>query len=114
MIAGKPAITEYWTKRRAEVIDSISFSNPIYLPIKVNAPQSIEAPGIWVLSWYMVNAKYKVSGKRMIQWIHSDSHFNENGKADRLIQYIDNDKIKAAMEKIIKLQPTAFKFIRRA
>jgi hypothetical protein len=89
----------YWTKRRAEVIDSISFSNHIYLPININPSQSIEAPGIWVLSWYMVNAKYKSSGKRMIQWIHTDTHFNENGQVDRLIQYVDNDKIKAAMKK---------------
>jgi hypothetical protein len=98
-LAGKPAITQYWTKRRAEVIDSISFSNHIFLPIKVNNPQSVEAPGIWVLSWYMINAKYKPSGKRMVQWSHADAHFNADGKIDRLIQYLDMAKVNAAMKK---------------
>ena len=48
-LAGKAAITAYWKKRRGEVIDSISFLNQIWLPIKVNQPQSVEQPGIWII-----------------------------------------------------------------
>jgi hypothetical protein len=74
-IAGKTAINEYWKKRRTEVIDSITFANDIWLPVKINQPQSVEAPGTWLLGWYQVHAKYK-TGKSMTQWIHVDMHFN--------------------------------------
>ena len=97
-LAGKAAISEYWTKRRTEVIDSITFSNEIVLPIKVNTPQSVEAPGVWVLTWYQIHAKYK-TGKYMDQWSHTDTHFNADGKIDRVIQYIDRAVIKAAETK---------------
>lgn len=97
-LVGKAAISDYWKKRRTEVIDSISFSNEIYLPIKVNKPQSIEQAGVWVLSWYATNAKYK-TGKRMIQWIHADMHFDANDKIDRVIMYLDRVPIAAAMSK---------------
>ena len=73
-LAGKAAITEYWTKRRTEFLDSLSFSNEIWLPVKVNQPQSVEAPGAWLLAWYQVNAKYK-NGNKMVQWMHLDFHF---------------------------------------
>ena len=98
-VAGKAAITTYWKKRRTEVIDSISFSSDIWLPVKVNTPQQpIQAPGIWLLGWYKVDAKYK-TGKRMTQWIHTDMHFDANDKIDRVIQYLDRAPINAAMKK---------------
>lgn len=97
-LAGKAAIAAYWKKRRTEVIDSLTYANPIFLPIKVNQPQSVEQPGVWLLSWYQVTAKYK-SGKSMTQWIHTDMHFDANDKIDRVIQYIDMDKVKAAAVK---------------
>lgn len=97
-LAGKKAIADYWNKRRTEVIDSITFSNRIFLPVKVNKPQSIEAPGTWVLCWYQTNAKYK-TGKKMTQWIHTDLHFDANDKIDRLIQYVDRVPINEAMKK---------------
>ena len=97
-LAGKEAISEFWTKRRTEVIDSITFTNAIFLPIKVNTPQSVEAPGNWVLTWYKIHAKYK-TGKYMDQWSHTDSHFNAEGKIDRVIQYIDFVPIQAAQAK---------------
>jgi hypothetical protein len=97
-LAGKPAITAYWKKRRTEVIDSINFKNEIWLPIKVNQPQSVEQPGVWLLSWYLTSAKYK-TGKRMSQWIHTDSHFDANDKIDRVIQYLDRAPINAATKK---------------
>ena len=64
-IVGKPAISAYWTQRRTEVIDSISFDHDIWLPVKVNTPANeMQAPGIWLLGWYRTTAKYK-NGKSM-------------------------------------------------
>lgn len=97
-LAGKKAITDYWKNRRANVIDSITFTNRVFLPVKVNKPQSIEQPGNWVLCWYLTSAKYK-TGKSMHQWIHTDIHFDANDKIDRLIQYVDRSLINAASAK---------------
>ena len=98
-LKGKEAITDYWTKRRKDVVDSLKYSKDIWLPIKVNTPQSVEAPGVWLLSWYMVEAKYKATGKKMVQWMHMDWHFNSADKIDRVIQYLDRAPINAAMTK---------------
>lgn len=98
-LAGKAAISEYWTKRRSEVIDSLTYTKHIFLPIKVNKPQSVEAPGIWVLGWWQTTAKYKTTGKKMTQWIHTDTHFNADGKIDRVIQYIDMAVVNKALTK---------------
>jgi hypothetical protein len=97
-LAGKAAISAYWKKRRGEVIDSITFSNQIWLPIKVNQPQSVEQPGTWLLGWYFTQAKYK-TGKKMAQWVHTDMHFDANDKIDRVIQYLDRAPINAATKK---------------
>lgn len=97
-VAGKAAVVQYWKDRRGNTIDSIAFSNDIWLPVKVNQPQANEEAGVWLLSWYGVNAKYK-TGKRMIQWIHTAQHFDANDKVDRVIQYLDRVPINAAMAK---------------
>jgi SnoaL-like domain len=97
-VVGKAAITAYWKKRRGDVIDSINFTNDIWLPIKVNQPQRMEQPGVWLLSWYFTSAKYK-TGKKMSQWIHTDYHFDGNDKIDRVIQYLDRAPINAAIKK---------------
>jgi hypothetical protein len=97
-IVGKAAVVDYWKKRFADVIDSIAFSNQIWLAVEVKNPQSIEQPGVWLMSWYMVDSKYK-TGKRMVQWIHTDMHFDANDKVDRVIQYLDRMPIAAAMKK---------------
>ncbi|MBI2729849.1 MAG: nuclear transport factor 2 family protein [Sphingobacteriales bacterium] len=97
--AGKAAISAYWKKRRTEVLDSISFSGDIWLPVKVNTPQqNVQLPGIWLLAWYKVDAKYK-TGKKMTQWIHTDMHFDANDKIDLVIQYLDRALINEAMKK---------------
>ena len=99
-ISGKAAIAEYWKKRRKEDIDSLTFLMPVFLPIKVNVPQQPNiATGNWVLSWYLVEAKYKKSGKKMKQWMHTDMHFDSNNKVDRLIHYLDRSVIAAAEKK---------------
>ena len=94
-LAGKAAIADYWKKRRTDIIETLTYSNHIFLPLKVNKPQSVEAPGIWLLGWYQVNAKYK-TGKTMSQWIHADSHFNADDKIDRMIIYLDRASINQA------------------
>lgn len=96
-LAGKEAIAKYWTDRRANALDSITFSHDIWLPLKVNQPQNDRvAPGVWLLSWYQVDAKYK-NGNKMTQWIHTTMHFNDAGKIDRVIQYLDRAPINKAM-----------------
>jgi hypothetical protein len=98
-IVGKKAITDYWKDRRMNVIDSIKFSNDIWLPIKVNTPQrGPDVPGVWLLSWYQVNVKYK-SAKSLSFWVHTDFHFDSNDKIDRAVQYIDRAPINAAVGK---------------
>ncbi|MBK8518520.1 MAG: nuclear transport factor 2 family protein [Saprospiraceae bacterium] len=98
-IVGKPAITEYWTNRRTKVMDSISFAYDIWLPVKVNTPANeMQAPGVWLLGWYQVTAKYK-TGKSMTQWVHTDLHFDASDKIDIVIQYLDRTPIAAAMAK---------------
>lgn len=97
-LVGKPAISEYWKKRMTDAIETISFSNEIWLPVKINQPQSEEAPGNYVLGWYDVTAKYK-SGKSMTQSIHSVQHFDANDKIDFVLQYLDRAPINAAQSK---------------
>jgi hypothetical protein len=97
-LVGKPAIASYWKQRRANVIETIKFSDAIWLPIMVNTPQSVEAKGVWLLGWYKTTAKYR-NGKEMTQWIHTDYHFDSNDKVDRVIQYIDRAAIATAMKK---------------
>jgi len=94
-LVGKPAIYDYYAERRGAYIESLRFTDHIYLPVRVHTPQSIEAPGIWVLSWYRMDAVYK-SGETVSQWIHNDLHFNDDGKVDRVVQFIDRGVIPSA------------------
>ena len=72
---GKAAISGYWKKRRAEVIDSLSYSSQVWLPMKVDkAMTEGQLTGNYVLSWNTVHAKYK-SGKSMSQRMHMVYHF---------------------------------------
>src|SRR5215470_17564440 len=98
-LAGKKAIADYWKNRRGTVIDSIKFSNDIWLPLKVNTPQKgPDMPGVWLLSWYQVNVKYK-NGQKLQFWVHNDFHYNENDKVDVAVQYLDRAPINAALAK---------------
>jgi hypothetical protein len=98
-LAGKAAITDYWKQRRGKVIDSITFTNDIWLPIKVNQPQKgPDLPGVWLLSWYQTNVKYK-NGKKLSFWVHTDNHYDANDKIDRTVQYLDRAPINKALGK---------------
>jgi hypothetical protein len=98
-LTGKAAITDYWKKRRTDVIDSMAFSGDIWMPVKVNKSQAPgHLTGNYVLSWYTINVKYK-TGKSMKQKIHTVYHFNADNKIDRFYQYLDRVPIIAAMAK---------------
>jgi len=97
-LIGKPAIDKFWRERRTNVIETLSFKNDIWLPIHVNKPQQNEQPGVWLLSWYLVTAKYK-GGSSMTQWMHILYHFDANGKIDEVNQFVDSKPIQAAMTK---------------
>lgn len=95
-VIGKKALKEYYAGRW-KLIDSISFSSPIKLPLQVNESQQpqVAPPGKWVLYWVMTNVKYK-NGKKLAFWQHSVNHFNDAGKIDFVGQYIDRYPIMQA------------------
>jgi hypothetical protein len=96
-LVGKEAISKYWTNRRSKVIDSLSYENDIWLPMKVNTPQKgPDMPGIWLLNWVQIHVKYK-NGAKLTFWVHTDYHFNNADKIDRAIQYIDRAPINKAL-----------------
>jgi len=92
-LVGKAAIANYWKDRRTKLIDSVTFLNDIWLPIKVNTPQrGPDMKGVWLLGWRQVMVKYK-NGKKLGFWVHADAHFDGNDKIDRVIEYIDRAPI---------------------
>ena len=97
-IAGKAAIASYWKDRILNVIESVNFSNEIWLPVKTIKAQANEQTGTWLLGWYWTSAKYK-TGKSMAQAMQIDLHFNDAGKIDHVYSYLDRAPINAAMAK---------------
>ena len=98
-LAGKKAITDYWKNRRMNVIDSISISNDIWLPIKVNTPQKgPDIPGVWLMVWSQTDVKYKKGGK-LTFWVHNLHHFDANDKIDRTLSFVDFAPINKALGK---------------
>lgn len=97
-LAGKKAIVDYWKNRMSNVIETMKLENDIWMPIKVNKPQrpGHDMEGTWLLGWYQFNTKYK-NGKSLSGWTHVDMHYDNNGKVDRAIQYIDRAPINAAL-----------------
>jgi hypothetical protein len=95
-LVGKQAVKDYYTGRFA-VIDNISFSNDIFLPLmSQQSPNGgVTAAGKWMLHWYMVDVKYK-NGKSLNFWVHTASHYNDAGKIDQIAQYIDRKPIAEA------------------
>jgi hypothetical protein len=93
---GKKAVTDYWNARLS-LIDSLSFSEVILLPIKINESQSPQyaVVGKWVLAWNLTHVKYK-NGKWLHFWVHTDYHYNDAGKVDAVVQYIDRHPIMEA------------------
>ncbi len=101
-LVGKQAVKDYYTGR-FNIIDTIRFSNPIFLPVKANVSPNggVTAAGTWMLDWYMVNVKYK-NGKRIGFWVHNAMHYNDAGKIDQVAQYIDRHPIIEATKDLVK------------
>jgi len=93
---GKKAVMDYWNAR-LKLIDSLSFSEVIVLPIKINESQSPQYAtlGKWVLAWNFTHVKYK-NGKWLHFWVHTDYHYNDAGKVDAVVQYMDRHPIMEA------------------
>jgi hypothetical protein len=97
-LAGKAAIIAYWKDRRANVIESLTSSNDIWLTVQVNEPQKgPDLKGIWVLGWWQTSVVYKNGQSLKPFWVHTDYHFNSSGKIDAVTQYIDRAPINAAL-----------------
>jgi hypothetical protein len=98
-LIGKKAITAYWKERRGKMIESISFTNDIWTPLKINTPQKgPDRAGVWLLSWHQVNVTYK-NHQSLKFWVHTDYHFDASDKIDVAVQYIDRAPIVAALAK---------------
>jgi hypothetical protein len=97
-LAGKDAIVKYWKDRRMNAVSSIQRSNDIWLPVKVNQPQSVESKGTWLLNWHQVKATYK-NNETLTFWVHIDMHYDNDMKIDEIISYVDRAPIQAAIAK---------------
>ena len=92
-VIGKQAVVNYWNGRM-KIIDSINFSETILLPIRINESQSPQyaTVGKWVMAWNFSHVKYK-NGKTIHFWVHTDYHFNDEGKINTVVQYMDRAPI---------------------
>jgi SnoaL-like domain len=91
-LVGKKGIQDYYNGRW-KVIDSVNVIDQVVLPVKVNTSQApAHATGKWVLVWSNLQVKYK-NGKTIRFWTHADYHYNDAGKVDVAIQYIDRHQI---------------------
>ena len=94
-LVGKQAIQDYYNGRW-KIIDSIKVIDQVVLPVKVNISQAPEhVLGKWILVWSKMQVKYK-NGKTIGFWTHADYHYNNAGKVDVGIQYIDRHQIMEA------------------
>lgn len=94
---GKQAIVDYWINRRNTVVQSIAHDFDIYLPVTVkeSLQPGTKAPGVWLMHWTQFTTRYQ-NGKSLTGWLHTDLHFDDNGKVDRMIEYLDRAPIQAA------------------
>jgi hypothetical protein len=100
-IIGKKAIQDYWNGR-LKLIESLQIVDQVLLPVKVNTSQAPQhALGKWVLVWTSVSVKYK-NGKSLNFWTHSDYHYNDAGKIDVGIHYMDRHPIMEATKDLLK------------
>ena len=95
-LIGKQNVKDYFSNRW-KLIDSVTYSETILLPIRINESQSPQyaTVGKWVLSWNFVHVKYK-TGKWVHFWIHTDYHYDDAGKVNTVVQYIDRQPIAQA------------------
>jgi len=94
-INGKVGITAFFKNLLERELDSLRFTNPIYLPVKVN--QGVVAPGNYLLSWHNMVASFK-GGIKSEQQIHLVTHFDDNDKIDYMSQFIDQAEFPKAKQ----------------
>jgi len=101
-LIGKQAVKDYFIGRW-KIIDSFMYSENILLPIKINESQSPKyaSVGKWVLAWSFAHVKYK-NGKWLHFWLHTDYHYNDAGKINTIVQYIDRRPIWEAAKDLMK------------
>jgi len=101
-LIGKKAVTDYY-KGRWKLIDSVTVSNEIVLPVQINESQQPKyaPPGKWILYWAMLDVKYK-NGKKINFWLHNVNHMNDAGKVDFVGQYLDRHQIIEATKDLMK------------
>lgn len=101
-LIGKQAVKDYFSGR-LKIIDSAMYSENIFLPIKINESQSPKYAlvGKWVLAWNLAHIKYK-NGKWLHFWIHTDYHYDDAGKVNSVVQYIDRRPIWDATKDLMK------------
>jgi len=100
-LIGKQAVKDYYSGR-LKLIDTLTYSDFIFLPIKNNQPQSpVVQKGDYVLAWAFAHVKYK-NGKKLDFWLHHVNHYNDAGKIDFVSQYIDRAPINEASKGMMK------------
>lgn len=97
-ITGKTNVAAYWKERRTNLIDTIAFTNDIWLTIKANEPPKNVAPGIYLFGWYDTHVTYK-NGQSIKMNIHNVYHLNNEDKIDFVLQYLDRALVNAALAK---------------
>lgn len=95
-LIGKQAVKDYYTGRW-KLIDSVMYSEEIYLPIRINESQSPKyaTVGKWIFSWGLAHVKYK-NGKKLNFWVHTDYYYNDAGKVATVVQFLDRYPIMQA------------------
>lgn len=94
-LIGKQAVKDYYSRRFA-LLDTITFTDHIFVPLQMYEPQSPNVPtGKWILHWANAHATYK-NGKHINFWVHQVNHYNEAGMIDYQDQYLDRSQIAAA------------------
>jgi hypothetical protein len=95
-LIGKQAVKDYYNGRW-KLIDSLMYSEQIYLPIRINESQSPQyaTVGKWILTWGFAHVKYK-NNKRLSFWVHTDYYYNDAGKVATVVQYLDRHPIMEA------------------
>ncbi len=95
-LVGKQAVNDWWQDRFDNDLQSVSFSQNIWLSLDVEEPRyPTVQPGDYVMLWTLVTGTYS-TGKTMTQFIHIVYHFNDAGKVDRVTQFVDRVPIMEA------------------
>ncbi len=97
-LVGKESIATYWRDRRKNVIDTITFTNDIWLTVKANESAKNVESGVYLLGWFDTSITYKTRKIVNIS-IHNVYHFDDNDKIDFVLQYLDRAPINAVMSK---------------